>query len=129
MLELNITFAVASFVAGLLMFLAPCTLPLVPAYLAFISGVKQDEVKDNKEATKKDSYKCHCVCSWFLSSFYFIWYSSRILWFVCWSVSGTVVASWRCFYHSIWVNDVKYNQHYSINERPKDCLTKIHYTW
>ncbi len=53
MLELNITFAVASFVAGLLMFLAPCTLPLVPAYLAFISGVKQDEVKDNKEARKK----------------------------------------------------------------------------
>jgi len=35
------------------MFLAPCTLPLVPAYLAFISGVKQDEVKDNKEARKK----------------------------------------------------------------------------
>lgn len=29
----------SSFIAGLLMFLAPCTLPLVPAYLAFISGV------------------------------------------------------------------------------------------
>ena len=53
MLELNITFAIASFVAGLLMFLAPCTLPLVPAYLAFISGVKQNEVQDDKEARKK----------------------------------------------------------------------------
>jgi cytochrome c-type biogenesis protein len=28
----------AAFVAGLLMFLAPCTLPIVPGYLAFISG-------------------------------------------------------------------------------------------
>lgn len=28
-----------SFLAGILMFLAPCTLPLVPAFLAFISGV------------------------------------------------------------------------------------------
>lgn len=28
----------AAFVAGLLMFLAPCTLPIVPGYLAFIAG-------------------------------------------------------------------------------------------
>lgn len=31
--------AVPAFIAGLLMFLAPCTLPLVPGYLSFISGV------------------------------------------------------------------------------------------
>lgn len=30
---------VSAFIAGLLMFLAPCTLPIVPAYLGFISGV------------------------------------------------------------------------------------------
>lgn len=29
---------VGAFVAGVLMFLAPCTLPIVPGYLAFISG-------------------------------------------------------------------------------------------
>ncbi len=28
----------AAFIAGVLMFLAPCTLPIVPAYLAFIAG-------------------------------------------------------------------------------------------
>jgi cytochrome c-type biogenesis protein len=28
-----------AFVAGVLMFLAPCTLPIVPGYLAFIAGV------------------------------------------------------------------------------------------
>lgn len=37
------------------MFLAPCTLPLVPAYLAFISGVSGDELQDpdtRKEAKR-----------------------------------------------------------------------------
>ncbi|MBI4023181.1 sulfite exporter TauE/SafE family protein [Candidatus Berkelbacteria bacterium] len=33
-----IALAVPSFLAGVLTFLAPCTLPLVPAYLGFISG-------------------------------------------------------------------------------------------
>ena len=36
--------APAAFLAGVLMFLAPCTLPIVPAYLAFIAGVPEDEV-------------------------------------------------------------------------------------
>ncbi len=37
---------VPAFIAGLLTFLAPCTLPLVPAYLGFISGVSLDDLKD-----------------------------------------------------------------------------------
>jgi cytochrome c-type biogenesis protein len=35
-----LTLAPAVFLAGVLMFLAPCTLPLVPGYLAFIAGDK-----------------------------------------------------------------------------------------
>src|SRR3989344_332206 len=46
MIELSIGFIAASFFAGLLTFLAPCTLPLVPAYLGFISGVDQDALKN-----------------------------------------------------------------------------------
>ncbi len=39
-MELSITaLAIPAFIAGLLTFLAPCTFPLVPAYLGFISGV------------------------------------------------------------------------------------------
>lgn len=34
--------AIPAFVAGLLTFLTPCTFPLVPAYLGFISGVTKD---------------------------------------------------------------------------------------
>src|SRR4051812_21627427 len=33
----------AAFLAGLLMFLAPCTLPIVPGYLAFISGTSDGD--------------------------------------------------------------------------------------
>lgn len=36
--------APAAFIAGILMFLAPCTLPIVPGYLAFIAGVPEREV-------------------------------------------------------------------------------------
>jgi cytochrome c-type biogenesis protein len=46
--EFNFVFGVSSFVAGLLMFLAPCTLPLVPAYLGFISGVSSKELTDSQ---------------------------------------------------------------------------------
>lgn len=35
-----------AFGAGLLTFLAPCTLPLVPAYLGFISGLPGEELND-----------------------------------------------------------------------------------
>jgi len=48
----DITLILSAFVAGLLMFLAPCTLPLVPAYLAFIAGVKPNTVIDHKTKIK-----------------------------------------------------------------------------
>ncbi|MBI2459749.1 MAG: sulfite exporter TauE/SafE family protein [Parcubacteria group bacterium] len=37
---------IPAFIAGLLTFLAPCTLPLVPGYLGFISGVSLNDLKD-----------------------------------------------------------------------------------
>lgn len=39
----------AAFVAGVLMFLAPCTLPLVPGYLAFIAGSPNGDSKKNRK--------------------------------------------------------------------------------
>jgi cytochrome c-type biogenesis protein len=48
---LSLTFIFSAFIAGLLTFLAPCTLPLVPAYLGFISGVSVRDLND-KERSK-----------------------------------------------------------------------------
>ena len=44
------SFAVA-FAGGLLSFLAPCTLPLIPAYLTFISGASLEDLKAGREAS------------------------------------------------------------------------------
>lgn len=46
------TLIIPAFIAGLITFLAPCTLPLVPAYLGFISGVSLSDLKDPKKAGK-----------------------------------------------------------------------------
>lgn len=49
----TITFP-AAFVAGLLSFLSPCVLPLIPAYFSFITGLSLDELTaDNKEIRQK----------------------------------------------------------------------------
>ncbi len=49
-MEISIGFIISSFIAGILTFLAPCTLPLVPAYLGFISGVNQRDLQNPETA-------------------------------------------------------------------------------
>ncbi|MBC7542370.1 MAG: cytochrome c biogenesis protein CcdA [Candidatus Sericytochromatia bacterium] len=44
MAEAHTLTAIPAFVAGLLSFLSPCVLPLIPGYLSFISGVSFEEV-------------------------------------------------------------------------------------
>lgn len=41
-----------AFGAGIASFLSPCILPLIPAYLAFITGISIDELKDSQEKIK-----------------------------------------------------------------------------
>ena len=43
---------IPAFIAGLLTFLAPCTLPLVPGYLGFISGVSLKDLDDPVQKKK-----------------------------------------------------------------------------
>lgn len=56
---------ISAFIAGMLTFLAPCTLPLVPGYLGFISGVSLEDLKDPNK-TKKIRWKI------FLNGLFFI---------------------------------------------------------
>ncbi len=41
-----------AFLAGLLSFLSPCVLPLVPAYVSFITGLSFDELRHTQRYTK-----------------------------------------------------------------------------
>jgi len=44
----NLPLPIAAFVAGLVSFLSPCVLPLVPGYVSLISGVGVEELKDQQ---------------------------------------------------------------------------------
>lgn len=58
-MEENVTLA-AVFVAGILSFVSPCVLPLVPGYISFISGVSLEEMKK----TKKPVHLFLRICSY-----------------------------------------------------------------
>ncbi len=40
-----------AFLAGLISFVSPCVLPIVPPYLCYLAGVSLDQLTDNQEAT------------------------------------------------------------------------------
>ncbi len=47
---MDFSLIIPAFIAGILTFLAPCTLPLVPGYLGFISGVSANDLQDPTKA-------------------------------------------------------------------------------
>ena len=51
-MEENVTL-LAAFGAGLLSFISPCVLPLVPGYLSYISGLSLDEMRDAAVARRQ----------------------------------------------------------------------------
>lgn len=84
---------IPSFFAGLLTFLAPCTLPLVPAYLTFIGGTS---IKDlgNKEKNK------HARAKVFLNGLFFV-IGFSVVFIILGLFAGTVggfVASGRLWF-------------------------------
>jgi len=45
----------AAFLAGLLSFVSPCVLPIVPPYLAYLAGVSFSELRDDDQRTETAS--------------------------------------------------------------------------
>ncbi|PIR46482.1 MAG: cytochrome C biogenesis protein [Candidatus Vogelbacteria bacterium CG10_big_fil_rev_8_21_14_0_10_45_14] len=90
MIELSVGFILASFFAGLLTFLAPCTLPLVPAYLGFISGVDQEALK-NPETAKAARRRIFWNGLAFIIGFSFVFITFGVLA----GIAGTALAPYR----------------------------------
>jgi len=65
------TSLLAAFTAGLLSFLSPCILPLIPAYLSFISGVSLNEMR-KEEAGADSSVKVFSNALFFVIGFSFV---------------------------------------------------------
>jgi cytochrome c-type biogenesis protein len=49
---MDLSLLIPAFIAGILTFLAPCTLPLVPGYLSFISGSSMADLQDPAKQKK-----------------------------------------------------------------------------
>lgn len=47
---MNTSLIIPAFIAGLLTFLAPCTFPLLPAYISFIGGTSVQELQNSKNS-------------------------------------------------------------------------------
>ena len=52
MLVLSEVSLMAAFLAGLLSFISPCVLPLVPGYISFISGISLEDIENKRQQNK-----------------------------------------------------------------------------
>jgi cytochrome c-type biogenesis protein len=59
---------IVSYIAGLLSFLSPCVLPLVPIYFFYITGISAKEIKE-KELTGKERVKIFTNSVLFIAGF------------------------------------------------------------
>jgi cytochrome c-type biogenesis protein len=59
-MEITVSLPLA-FVAGLVSFLSPCVLPVVPSSLAFISGLTLDELRDGSAASARRAAVLHSL--------------------------------------------------------------------
>jgi len=79
---IEVTFA-GAFLAGLLSFLSPCVLPLVPAYLSYISGVSVDALRSETPSVR---HRALMQSVWFISGFSLV--------FVALGASATLIGQW-----------------------------------
>jgi cytochrome c-type biogenesis protein len=63
-MALDVSYGAAA-LAGVISFLSPCVLPLVPPYLVFISGLSLDDLKSAGEADKAQNYQRVMLASLF----------------------------------------------------------------
>lgn len=56
--QLNVATA---FVAGVISFISPCVLPLIPAYLSFLTGSSVEELRDERDAAQRARIVLHAV--------------------------------------------------------------------
>ncbi len=82
---IDVSFA-GAFLAGLLSFLSPCVLPLVPAYLSYISGVSVNELRMHDQAHR--GLRRHAILQsiWFVSGFSLV--------FIALGASASLIGQW-----------------------------------
>lgn len=59
-MDISVSFSLA-FLAGVVSFLSPCVLPVVPSYVAFVSGMTLDELRDGSARAARRAAVTHSV--------------------------------------------------------------------
>ncbi|MEE9264468.1 MAG: cytochrome c biogenesis protein CcdA [Vicinamibacteria bacterium] len=85
----NVTLATA-FLAGIISFLSPCVLPIVPGYISFVSGVSLQELKSNLDIDEEKRRRLLRQVG--LNSVFFVLGFSVV--FVVMGASATYIGNW-----------------------------------
>lgn len=85
----NVTLATA-FIAGIISFISPCVLPIVPGYLSFISGVSLQELKGEVDLDDKQRRRLRRQVT--LNSLLFVLGFSVV--FIAMGASATYIGRW-----------------------------------
>lgn len=94
---MDLSLIIPAFIAGVLTFLAPCTLPIVPGYLGFISGSSLEDLKDPEKA-KGVRWKI------FLNGFFFMLGFSAVF-IIMGTLVGFIAASFLAPYR-LWLGRI-----------------------
>ena len=63
----------AAFVAGLISFLSPCVLPLVPGYISMLSGIGVEQLQQGERPRRSLFASSHRVCERLFGGLYIVW--------------------------------------------------------
>lgn len=90
---IEVTFA-GALIAGLLSFLSPCVLPLVPAYLSYISGVSVNELRQHNGGPAT-AMRRHALGQslWFIAGFSLV--------FIALGASASLLGQWMLMHMAI----------------------------
>jgi len=126
----TITFP-AAFIAGLLSFLSPCVLPLIPAYFSFITGLSVDEMTaDTKGIRQKVILSTLAYVAGF--SFIFILFgasasflggvASQYSWVIRYLGGGIVLVFGLHLLGLINIKGLQFEKRFHVNKKPVHLL-------
>jgi cytochrome c-type biogenesis protein len=93
-MDVTVSFPLA-FAAGLVSFLSPCVLPVVPSYLVFVSGLTLEELRDGTPATARRAAVLHSIL--------FVLGFAAVFMTLGWAAT----AAGRAFAHALpWINRI-----------------------
>ena len=85
----NVTL-ITAFIAGIISFISPCVLPIVPGYISFISGVSLQELKGQAEVSQEDKKRLRRLVV--VNSLFFVLGFSLV--FIAMGASATYIGRW-----------------------------------